>query len=120
MDIRKIAIVAGTLFFLAGVIISLATYRPAVEIGVTLRDYRIYVASSAVRQGGAVRLHIRNEGTEVHELEVEGYDLEVADIQPGEVRTLTFRANKAGSFELVCRMEDHHEKGMHTEFLVLK
>lgn len=120
MDIRKIAIIVGVVLALFGLALIPFVPGPQVEIGVTLRDHQILVAQSAVRAGDRVTLKIRNEGTEIHELEVEGYDIEVEEIRPGQIKTLTFTAKKAGSFELVCRMPGHFEKGMYTPFLVLK
>lgn len=118
MDIRKLAIFVGSILFAIGIVMGLAGYRPTVEIGVTLQDFRIDMTGADVRAGDQVRLHIRNEGAEYHELEVAGYGLEVEDIAPGETRTLTFRANRAGRFELVCRIAGHYQRDMSLPFVV--
>ena len=89
-----------------------------VGIQVTLSDYAIATSPYEVKRGDQVTMTIRNVGAVAHELEIEGYDLEAEDIQPGQTRELTFKATQAGTFELVCHLDDHYQRGMRTTFQV--
>ncbi|MFZ5824471.1 MAG: cupredoxin domain-containing protein [Bacillota bacterium] len=89
-----------------------------VGIQVTLSDYAIATSPYEVKRGDQVTMTIQNVGKVAHELEIEGYDLEVEDIQPGQTHKLTFKATRAGTFELVCHLDDHYQRGMYTTFQV--
>ncbi|MFZ5817612.1 MAG: cupredoxin domain-containing protein [Bacillota bacterium] len=116
---RQRAILLSVLALLAILLAALMLRggRP-VTVLVTLTDYQIGTSPQVVRRGDLVTLAIRNEGRVEHELEIEGYDLEVEGIQPGETRRLTFRATRAGTFHLVCHLDDHDERGMRAEFRI--
>lgn len=88
------------------------------EITVVLTDYGVHLSQASVRPGQRVRLLIFNQGRERHELEVEGYGVEVEDIMPGEQRVLTFRAGATGLVQLSCHLPGHYEQGMHTALKV--
>lgn len=119
MSLRWSAVFVVIAILAFAVAAMMAAGGPRVGIDVTLSDYRIQVSRNWVRKGDVVKLTIRNAGKVTHELEVEGYDREVEEIRPGQVRTLTFRASRAGAFDLVCRLPGHYEQGMRAELKVV-
>lgn len=104
---------------LLGLVAVIGFRAPAAEVTVLLNDYSITTSHLAVPKGALVRLTVMNLGSQVHELEVMGYDKELEDIAPGQTRTLTFRATRAGAVELACHVEGHYEKGMQTVLQVV-
>lgn len=56
---------------------------------------------------------LKNEGKEEHEFEGETAGLEEVVVPPGKERAVAWTApGKAGSYEIVCDLPDHREKGM--------
>lgn len=114
MDKHKAALYLALALAAAVALVVLIRGGQPTDVVVTLSEYRIETSSYVIKKGDMVRLTIRNEGQAAHELEIEGYDLEAEDIQPGETRTLSFRATRAGMVELVCHLDGHYEQGMRT------
>lgn len=90
---------------------------PAADtIHAVLRQWRISLSRPTVTTGPVV-LHVTNEGTMPHRLEVEGHGLEkrTAAIAPGERADLSVTLGK-GTYKIYCPMGsgDHQQRGMHT------
>lgn len=82
-------------------------------IEVRVREYRFTPENIEVKRGERVTLRLINEGTERHEWEIESLDVEIEPVQPGGSAELTLVApKKAGQYEYICDLEDHHEQGM--------
>jgi len=104
---------------LAVLIIGIILIRaPRTEVVVVLSEHRILASRTEFTKGETIRLVVHNVGLEVHELEVEGFNRELSRINPGETRSLIFRANRSGQFEFVCRILGHYEQGMRMPFTV--
>lgn len=86
--------------------------RPVADRVIRLTEYAYEPAVIEVRQGTRLRLTLINAGREEHELEIAGYGLEVAGLQPGTRVRLIFNADRPGRFELACHMPGHYERGM--------
>ncbi|EKP95826.1 cupredoxin domain-containing protein [Thermaerobacter subterraneus] len=86
--------------------------RPVADRVIRLSEYAYQPAVIEVRQGTRVRLTLINTGREEHELEIDGYGIEVAGLRPGTSVRLIFNADLPGRFELACHMPGHYEKGM--------
>lgn len=78
--------------------------------GIAMRSQFIFDASSelqdvvTVKEGDTVHFHITNIDLDediTHGMGINGYN-ENFEIQPGETKTLTFKADKAGSFPIYC------------------
>ncbi len=67
-----------------------------------------------VEKDESVTITIRNVGQVQHNLNIEEFDIDV-DVAPGETKTATFVANKAGSFTFLCNIPGHKEAGMIAE-----
>lgn len=86
---------------------------------VKAKEYRFTSARIEVPKGAQVTLRMRNMGTERHEWELPGYKVEIKPVPPGGSGEISFVADKAGTYEFFCDMEDHYERGMRG-FLVVK
>jgi len=71
-------------------------------------------------QPGEVSFEVRNDGSTVHDLEVEGEGVEEKTeiIQPGQSATLTVDLSKSGSYEMYCTVDGHRDQGMEGEVTV--
>lgn len=86
--------------------------RGAQTIDVALHDYRFEPASITVPAGTRVTLRIQNATGQEHELELDAFDVEAEGIKPGATATLTFVADRPGSYEYACHLPGHYEAGM--------
>lgn len=94
------------------------------EVDVTLSDYRLIASESTLKVGQEYTFQISNEGIMIHELvvekagakdeplEINGEEVEVEDIQPGDTVTLTMTFTEAGSYQLSCHIDGHFAAGM--------
>lgn len=96
----------------------LAPGANVVEYTILLSEHRFRPAEITVQRGERVRLVLKNVGEETHEFELDGYNFEIADIEPGQVVTVVFSADKTGRFEFSCHEPGHYEQGMKGELIV--
>ena len=87
--------------------------------------------------GETVRLHIGNEGEEVHEFvmdtvhanaehkammerfpEMEHDDPNAVRLEPGEEAEIVWTFGEAGTFEFACLLPGHYENGMHGHLII--
>lgn len=84
-----------------------------VELTVTLADYSFEPEELTIPLGARVTLTITNGGERKHDFAITGaYGIETEIIEPGASQVLTFTADKAGQFEIVCSLRGHKERGM--------
>ncbi|MBI3976136.1 MAG: cupredoxin domain-containing protein [Armatimonadetes bacterium] len=62
-------------------------------------------------KAGAVTFEIKNAGSVEHNFIVEGTDVKVEGIQPGETKTASADL-KAGTYKVLCTIPGHQEAGM--------
>jgi uncharacterized cupredoxin-like copper-binding protein len=76
--------------------------------------------SEANVQAGEVTFEVTNDGSTVHDLEVEGQGVEEKTdlIEPGQSATLTVDLSQSGSYEMYCTVDSHREQGMEGEVTV--
>lgn len=87
-------------------------------IDVRAREYRFEPARIEVKKGERVTVRLHNVGTEQHEWELDAFHVEIPRTRPGGTNQVTFTADKAGTFEYVCRVDNHDKKGMRGFFIV--
>ncbi len=80
----------------------------ASSTAVTLSEFAIS-PEAVVADGG---LEVTNEGTQVHNLEVEGADLVTADLNGGDSDTLDVSSLEPGDYTVFCNISGHREAGM--------
>lgn len=98
--------------------VELAPHTSEQTIDVTLSEYKIEPAVITVKKDAKVTFNLKNTGTEIHEFEIEGYDAEKENIQPGTTAQLVTVTNKTGEFELACHLPGHAEQGMKAKLVV--
>lgn len=98
--------------------------RPAATIDVSATNYRYHGLRGRVIDAGttvAIRLH-NDAPVENHELEIFGPDGqavgEIGPTAPGQAGHVVLTFNQTGTYEFVCRVEDHAEEGMTGRFRV--
>jgi heme/copper-type cytochrome/quinol oxidase subunit 2 len=96
------------LFVMAGLVVAFASL-PAQSIAPQERTFRVDARQFAyspselkVNTGDTVTLQLVSNDV-VHGLYVDGYDISV-EADPGQTATLTFTANKPGSFRFRCNI----------------
>ena len=84
-----------------------------VELTVSLSDYSFEPKGLTIPLGAQVKLTITNAGDRKHDFAITGaYGLETDILEPGASQVLTFTADKAGQFQIVCSLRGHRERGM--------
>ena len=92
--------------------------RPVVSREIRLTEYAYTPAVIEVPEGARLRLTLINAGREEHEIEFEGYGIEVAGLRPGTSVRLVFDADRPGRFEFACHLPGHLERGMRGVLIV--
>lgn len=70
-----------------------------------------------VNQGDKVKILFKdNDG--FHDLKIEGYNVATERINSGQEQTITFTADKTGTFAYYCSVGSHREKGMKGTLIV--
>lgn len=81
------------------------------EFTVTAKNFSFAPATMAVKKGDTVKItFVNSAGT--HNLIVDGYNVGTKTIQGGAQETITFVADKAGTFEYYCSVSTHRQMGM--------
>lgn len=115
-----------------------ASATPSSSISATLADWSITL-SPPVGKAGSVTFSIKNSGANTHEFLVVKTDTpadklpvengkvpedqltvvdEAEDIEAGKEATLTIENLEPGHYAIICNIEEHYGKGMHTDFTV--
>lgn len=84
----------------------------AVNVDVGLTEFSINMPTQI--EAGTVNFNVTNNGSEEHNFEVEGNDIESVfdtNLQPGETRTMTVDLSP-GMYEVYCPVSDHADQGM--------
>ena len=81
-----------------------------------VETYRFLPGTLVVNEGDTVTLEIAGINGKEHPFHIEGYDV-AGVVKRGEVTRVTFDADKAGIFKLVC---DIHLPTMEADLVVLK
>ena len=73
-----------------------------------------------VKRGDTVEVTLTNNGQTVHDFTVEefGVTMDSTTVDPGESVTVTFIANRAGTFTYFCAQPGHKELGMKGTLIV--
>jgi plastocyanin len=73
-----------------------------------------YSPATVTVPAGRVRFVIHNASDIVHGFEVEGQGMEeeIEEIQPGATDSLTVALAESGTYEIYCPVEDHEQRGM--------
>lgn len=94
----------------------------AEEVAVTLVEFSISLAPTTLHVGQPYAFIVTNQGTVTHELVIErpgaaheplmeGEQMAMVGIAPGETRTLGWTFTEPGSYQLACHQPGHYEAG---------
>jgi len=89
---------------------------PVGGVQVALREFAITPSSISAPTGGT--LVVTNNGTTVHNFNVQGTSVKTKDLQPGESATLSVKELKAGSYTVFCGISGHEQAGMQGTLVV--
>lgn len=79
-------------------------------LALSLTEFALGPAAITTGEGGA--LLVRNDGSQIHNLRVEGTDLVTADLAGGDSETLDLSSLEAGAYTIFCEIPGHAEAGM--------
>ena len=82
-------------------------------IQISEKEYSLEPAAISVSKTGTYEFMVTNNGTIAHALEIEGNGVEkkIGDIQPGAGATLRVTLTKDGLYELYCPIDGHRSQG---------
>jgi heme/copper-type cytochrome/quinol oxidase subunit 2 len=96
------------LFVLAGLVVAFAPFpiRPTAtqerNFQIEARQFSYSPSELEVNRGDTVTIQLASKDV-VHGLYIDGYDISI-EADPGQTATLTFTANKSGSFRVRCNV----------------
>jgi uncharacterized cupredoxin-like copper-binding protein len=92
-----------------------AVARPAKQVVVHEREFRLDPARAAGGDVGLVSIKVVNDGKVAHALAVDGPNGEVqldGRVEPGASATLEADLDKPGTYTMYCPLDGHRAKGM--------
>ncbi len=87
------------------------------EFTVVGAAFKFDPSTITVNKGDKVKITFKNGGG-THDLVIDEFNVTTKVIKTGEEDTVEFTADKAGSFEYYCSVEDHRAKGMKGTLIV--
>lgn len=82
------------------------------EINISGNEFAFTPSNITVRKGQPAKITFKNAGKYPHNLVVSDLNLQTKTIQPGEEDSITFTPDKTGSFEFICTVPGHADRGM--------
>lgn len=84
---------------------------------VTASSFKFNPATITVKKGDSVKIVVTNSGGK-HDLVLEEFNVRTKILESGQTGTVTFVADKAGSFEYYCSVGNHRQMGMVGKLIV--
>lgn len=81
------------------------------DFTVTGQNYSFTPNKLTVSKGDKVKITFKNSGG-FHDLVIDEFNVSTKKIQSGEEDTVTFTADRAGSFQYYCSVDGHRSMGM--------
>ena len=81
------------------------------EFSVNMGAFYYKPSTMSVNVGDTVKITLTNDGG-MHDFVLDEFNVKSAVIQTGETTTVTFVADKVGTYEFYCSVGDHRAKGM--------
>lgn len=89
------------------------------RIEVTLSEFAFTPNVIEVNRGDQVEIVFTNTGALPHDFRIDALNVDSGLVQPGESKTITFTASRAGEFEIHCAEPGHAPSGMTGTFKVI-
>jgi plastocyanin len=97
--------------------------EPTTSVGIAQREFRITAYRREVPPG-PVRFNVRNYGEDVHNFVVVGptgkLRVNTEEVRSGQRLSITVTLRRQGTYQLVCTIADHAQRGMKSRFVVRK
>lgn len=81
-------------------------------------EFAFSPAKLTVNKGDMVEITFKNDGKFPHNLTITDLGVATKTIQPGEEDTISFAADKVGSYQFLCTVPGHADRGMIGTFIV--
>ena len=81
------------------------------ELTITGKDYSFSQSVINVKKGETVKIVLKNEQGS-HDFVVDEFSISTKRVNTGKTDSVTFKADKTGSFEFYCSVGKHSEMGM--------
>lgn len=94
-------------------------FSPVVNasFNVTGNNFKFDVAQMKVKKGDKIKINFTNsEG--LHDLVIDEFNAATPQIRAGETASITFTADKTGTFEYYCSVGQHRQMGMVGKLIV--
>lgn len=82
------------------------------EIKIVGSEFKFVPDQFTVQEGDTVKLTFTNNGSFPHDFVIEALGVRTNKLDVGESQTVTFVADKAGTFTFVCSVGGHKDLGM--------
>ena len=90
---------------------------PLKEFTITGQNFSFNPSTITVNKGDHVKITFQNSGG-FHDLRIDEFNAATRRIQTGQEDTITFVADKTGSFEFYCSVGSHRQMGMKGTLIV--
>ena len=81
------------------------------EFTITTSNFKFSESMMTVKKGDTVKITVKNTDG-FHDFVIDEFGVATKKLQAGQEETLTFIADKAGSFEFYCSVGSHRKMGM--------
>lgn len=85
---------------------------------IKMSEFKFDPATITVKAGQPVKLTLQNEGTVVHDFNVDDLGVVSPKVQPKSQTTFEFTPSKTGTFMIMCHEPGHQEGGMTGSLMV--
>lgn len=82
------------------------------EILINGSEFSFDPATINVTKGDKIKITFKNTGQYPHNLVISDLNIATKTIQPNQTDTVEFIADKDGTFNMVCTVDAHEQKGM--------
>ncbi|TSC89143.1 MAG: plastocyanin [Parcubacteria group bacterium Gr01-1014_3] len=89
------------------------------EFTITTSNFKFSESMMTVKKGDTVKITVKNMDG-FHDFVIDEFGVATKKLQAGQEETLTFIADKAGSFEFYCSVGSHRKMGMKGTLTVLE
>ena len=84
---------------------------PVKEFTVSGSNFKFSPSKITVKKGDNVKITFKDDDG-MHNLVVDGYNVQTNTIKSGDSDSVTFLADKTGTFTYYCAVDSHRQKGM--------
>lgn len=75
-------------------------------------EFKFEPANIKVKKGDKVKITFKNEGQYGHNLVIQDLNVKTSVIKNEESETIEFKVSEAGTYEIICSLPGHKDRGM--------